>query len=43
MKKALKVIGILTMIPVALLTLVVIVSMIVNPYQYQINRHNSDW
>lgn len=43
MKKTLKVIGILTMIPMVLLTLTVIVSMLVNPYQYQINHHNSDW
>ena len=43
MKKTLKMIGILASIPVILLTLMITIFMTINPYQYQINRHDNDW
>ena len=42
MKKTLKMIGILASVPVILLTLTLTILMIINPYQYQINRHNNN-
>ena len=42
MKKTLKMIGILASVPVILLTLMITICMIINPYQYQINRHNNN-
>ena len=43
MKKTLKMIGILASVPLILLTLTLTILMIINPYQYQINRHDNDW